>query len=75
MFGLLDSSGHALTPFVTAAGLLVEQIFTYTALSSGDYFISEQALSSQQLGTYKITVAQISTTLLDDYTASLRRPA
>ena len=70
VFGLRDSSGQPITPFVSSGGPPGGAEFTYTALSSGDYFINEQALSSQQLGTYKITVAQISTTLLDDYTAS-----
>ena len=69
-FGIARQLGQPITPFVTSGGPPGGAEFTYTALSSGDYFIHEQALSSQQLGTYKITVAQISTTLLDDYTAS-----
>ena len=70
-FGLRDSSGQPITPFVTSGGPPGGAEFTYTALSSGDYFIHEHALSSQQLGTYKITVAQIDSPVAAADTASI----
>ena len=43
-------------PVRYSGGPLVERVHIHCVVR-GDYFISEQALSSEQLGTYKISVA------------------
>ena len=68
--GLLDATGHVIGSFVFSGGPFNSPQITYTAASTGTYFLSAQGLGSGETGSYKISASAVSTTLVDDYVAT-----